>query len=245
MGNRTGISVSAVATFDPIMPIGSIARVLIVDDHPLFREALHSAVEMAYPNVETLNATDIASAIDLLTENKTFDLVLLDLNMPDIQGFEGLARIRGLFPRLPVVVVSGHEDSRAIATALAYGAAGFIPKSSRRAELINAIQRVMEGAVYLPEHYSAQEAEPGDERRQQMIARIATLTPQQMRVLTMIREGLLNKQIAHELQVGETTVKAHVSEILRKLHVYSRTRAVIEMSKLSTAELTKSRDGLS
>jgi DNA-binding NarL/FixJ family response regulator len=215
----------------------STARFLIVDDHPLFREALHSAVEMAYPGVDIIHATDLKNAIELIAEEKDLDLVLLDLNIPDVQGFEGLLRIRGLYPRLPVVVVSGHEESRVIAETLSHGAAGFIPKSSRRAELTRAIQLVMEGNIYVPEQYAPEAEEPEDARRRQMITRLSTLTPQQMRVLQMLREGLLNKQIAHELQVGETTIKAHVSEILRKLSVYSRTQAVIEMSKLDAADL--------
>lgn len=213
------------------------ARFLIVDDHPLFREALHSAVEMTYPDVDIIHATNLKNAIELIAEEKDFDLVLLDLNIPDVQGFDGLLRIRGFYPRLPVVVVSGHEEPRVIAETLSHGAAGFIPKSARRAELTHAIQQVMEGNIYVPEQYAPETEEPEDARRRQMIARLSTLTPQQMRVLQMLREGLLNKQIAHELQVGETTIKAHVSEILRKLSVYSRTQAVIEMSKLDAADL--------
>lgn len=220
-----------------------INRMLIVDDHPLFREALHSAMGVAFPSLEMVDATDIDGAVALIAEEAPFDLVLLDLNMPGIKGFEGLLRIRGLYPRLPVIVVSGHDDARVIAEALSYGAAGFIPKSARRAELTRAVEQVMQGAVYVPERYVPVEEAPEDARRRQLIARIATLTPQQIRVLEMLRAGLLNKQIAHELQVGETTVKAHVSEILRKLGVYSRTQAVIEMSKLDAADLIRSEGG--
>ncbi len=219
-----------------------VARLLIVDDHPLFREALTSAVQMEYPTAEAVEARTIGEALDVLGQKPPFDLVLLDLNIPGVQGFDGLLQIRTRHPQLPVVVVSGHEEPKVVAEALSYGAAGFIPKSVRKAELAHAIRAVMEGAVYVPEGYVASsDAASGD--RAEVVRRLGTLTPQQLRVLQMLRQGLLNKQIAHELQVGETTVKAHVSEILRKLNVYSRTQAVIEVSKLDNADLFREQAG--
>jgi len=226
----------------PTFATDTTARFLIVDDHPLFREALHSAVSMAYPKVETIEATTVAEALEILKGGAPFDLALLDLNIPGVQGFDGLLQIRTSHPRLPVVIVSGHEDNRIISQALSYGAAGFIPKSSRKADLASAIRDVMEGAVYVPQSYQPQPGAARDEDRSELMRRLSTLTPQQMRVLTMLRQGLLNKQIAYELQVGETTVKAHVSEILRKLHVYSRTQAVIEVSRLDQADLFREAD---
>lgn len=212
-------------------------RFLIIDDHPLFRDALHGAVRVAYPDVETVEAKSIGEALEVLGESSSFDLCLLDLNMPDVQGFEGLLQLRTRHPSLPVVVVSGHEEPRIISEALSYGAAGFIPKSVRKTDLANAIRSVMQGEIHVPENYRPQPADAERDDRAKMVQRLATLTPQQLRVLQMLRQGLLNKQIAYELQVGETTVKAHVSEILRKLNVYSRTQAVIEVSKLDNAEL--------
>ncbi|MCO5163391.1 MAG: response regulator transcription factor [Mesorhizobium sp.] len=226
----------------PTFATDTTARFLIIDDHPLFREALHSAVSMAYPKVETIEATTVAEALDILKGGAPFDLALLDLNIPGVQGFDGLLQIRTSHPRLPVVIVSGHEDNRIVSQALSYGAAGFIPKSSRKADLAAAIRDVMEGAVFVPQSYQPQPGTAQDEDRSDLIRRLSTLTPQQMRVLNMLRQGLLNKQIAYELQVGETTVKAHVSEILRKLHVYSRTQAVIEVSRLDQAELFREAD---
>lgn len=216
-----------------------MAKFLLVDDHPLFREALQGALAAAYPAATTVDAVSIDAAIAVLDADAGFDIVLLDLNMPGVSGFEGLLRIRGLFPRLPVMVVSGHEDARVVAEVLSHGAAGFVPKSSRRAELVSAIQAVLEGGVYVPPHYDSAPVSTEQADRRETLARLATLTPKQMRVLYMLRGGLLNKQIAHELQVGETTVKAHVSEILRKLNVYSRTQAVIEMSRLDAADLLR------
>jgi DNA-binding NarL/FixJ family response regulator len=213
------------------------ARFLIIDDHPLFREALHSAVQMAYPDVDTVEARLIEDALAVLEKGQSFDLALLDLSMPGVQGFEGLLTVRTRYPRLPVVVVSGHEDPRIVSETLSYGAAGFIPKSARKDDLAKAIREVMEGEVYVPSDFAGEQADPDRDDRAELVRRLATLTPQQMRVLGMLRQGLLNKQIAFELQVGETTVKAHVSEILRKLHVYSRTQAVIEVSRLDHGEL--------
>ncbi|WP_306029616.1 response regulator transcription factor [Stappia sp. MMSF_3263] len=210
----------------------TMTKFLIIDDHPLFREALHSAVTLAYPDAETLDAASLPEACDILEGESGFDLALLDLNIPGVRGMDGLLHLRTHFPRLPVVVVSGHEDPRVVSQVIAYGAAGFIPKSSKKAALADAIQKVINGAVFVPENLAAAgEAQLGAHARA-MIDRVSSLTPQQLRVLGMIRDGLLNKQIAYELQVGETTVKAHVSEILRKLGVHSRTQAVIEMSRL-------------
>jgi DNA-binding NarL/FixJ family response regulator len=229
--------------FAVMSAVNEAVRFLIIDDHPLFREALHSAVRMAYPDVDTIEARSIGEAMVLLGGAAAFDLALLDLSMPDVHGFEGLLQLRTHHPRLPVVVVSGHEDPRVISEALSYGAAGFIPKSARKDDLAVAIRSVMEGAIYVPEDYEPIGPEGASADRADMVQRLAKLTPQQLRVLQMLRQGLLNKQIAYELQVGETTVKAHVSEILRKLNVYSRTQAVIEVSKLDNVELFREQPG--
>lgn len=205
---------------------------LIVDDHPLFREALQSVINRDWPGASIEEAESIEGAEGLLNEGLSVDLALLDLSMPDARGFDGLLRLRTAFPRLPIVVVSGLEDARIVREALSYGVAGFIPKSVRRDELGRAIGEVMAGSVYVPEGLAPASAPGGDSGRQDLVLRLQTLTPQQVRVLKMLRQGLLNKQIAYELNVGETTVKAHVSEILRKLGVYSRTQAVIEASKI-------------
>ena len=208
------------------------ARFLIIDDHPLFREALHSAVQMAYPEVDTVEARSIAEALDLLADAKPFDLALLDLSMPDVHGFDGLLQLRTRYPRLPVVIVSGYEEPRIISEALSYGAAGFIPKSARKSDLAAAIRSVMDGAIYVPETYEGQPADADSIDRADMVQRLSKLTPQQLRVLQMLRQGLLNKQIAYELTVSEATVKAHVSAILQKLGVESRTQAVILAARI-------------
>jgi DNA-binding NarL/FixJ family response regulator len=213
-----------------------MARFLIIDDHPLFREALQSAISLAFADATAIEARSIDEALTALSDNPAFDLALLDLNMPGTKGFEGLLELRTQHPRLPVVVVSGHEEARIISEALSYGVAGFIPKSAKKAELAAAITEVMNGSVHVPQGYDAPQNGNHD-TKSELIAKIASLTPQQVRVLQMIKQGLLNKQIAYELKVGETTIKAHVSEILRKLNVFSRTQAVIEVAKLDGKDL--------
>jgi DNA-binding NarL/FixJ family response regulator len=208
------------------------ASFLVVDDHPLFREALQLAINSAYPNARIVEASSIAAAREHLSAGAPFDLVLLDLAMPGIRGFEGLLELRTLSPKLPIVIVSAHEDPRIIHEAMTHGAAGYISKSVRKPELTQAIRDVMDGLVYLPKGYEPPLGGAGSLRESELAARLASLTPQQLRVLEMLRQGLLNKQIAHELDVGETTVKAHVSEILRKLNVASRTQAVIEVGRI-------------
>jgi DNA-binding NarL/FixJ family response regulator len=156
--------------------------------------------------------------------------VLLDLKMPGVQGFSGLALVRAQFPLIPVVVVSGTEDSSVIVRALSLGAAGFIPKSTPVPAMHTAVSAVLEGGEWIPEGIDPDATV--DREADEIARRMSTLTPQQMRVLMMLREGLLNKQIAYELSVSEATIKAHVSAILQKLKVESRTQAVIAASRL-------------
>ncbi len=214
-------------------------RFLIIDDHPLFRDALQSAIAPAYPLAETLEAASIDEAVDILMQNSTIDLALLDLKIPGVRGFDGLLQLRTQFPKVPIVVISGVEEQRIVKEAISFGAAGFIPKSFKKTDLALAIKQVMDGVVYLPPDYDDSPEGEDAEHRSDMIQRISQLTPQQLRVLHMLQDGLLNKQIAYELQVSETTVKAHVSEILRKLNVISRTQAAMEASKLSGEDLMR------
>jgi DNA-binding NarL/FixJ family response regulator len=224
----TPVSRTSTGSKSEVYPVP--ATFLVVDDHPLFLEALQRAIGVTYTDARIVTATSIASAKEALASNPQIDLVLLDLSMPGTRGFDGLLEIRTLYPKLPVVVVSGLEDPRIIHEVMTYGAAGFIPKSVRMNELADAIQAVMSGSVSLPKTYRPPQADPS--RPTDLAQRLASLTPQQLRVLLMLRQGMLNKQIAYELDVGETTVKAHVSEILRKLNVASRTQAVIEAAKI-------------
>ncbi|MGQ0673504.1 MAG: response regulator [Hyphomicrobium sp.] len=208
------------------------ASFLVIDDHPLFLEALQRAIGVTFADARIATATSISAAKESLAADSTVDMVLLDLSMPGTRGFDGLLELRALHPKLPIVVVSGLEDPRIIHEVMTYGAAGFIPKSVRMNELAEAIQAVMSGCVSLPKGYQPPQAAAAASRAPDLAQRLSSLTPQQLRVLLMLRQGMLNKQIAFELEVGETTVKAHVSEILRKLNVASRTQAVIEVGKI-------------
>jgi DNA-binding NarL/FixJ family response regulator len=209
------------------------ARILIVDDHPLFVEALQRAIVSAFPGTETREAISIEAAKKVLDSKVPFDIVLLDLALPGTRGFEGLLELRKLHPSLPIVVVSALEDPRIVQDVMRYGAAGFISKSADRSEIASALKDVMDGSLTLPKGYKPPEAPTASEARGDLVHRLKMLTPKQLSVLRMLRQGLLNKQIAHELQIEETTVKAHVSEILRKLNVSSRTQAVIEAQKIN------------
>ncbi len=208
-------------------------RFLLVDDHPMFREALQSAVRLASPEARILEAASIEAAMETIAATPDIDVVLLDLSLPGTTGFGGLIKMRTQWPKLAIVVVSGHEEPRIVREALSLGIAGDIPKSTPKEEIAHGLGEVLAGAVFVPAHLVpvVEERDPATLETAAIIERLAELTPQQLRVLEMIRDGLQNKQIAYRLSIGETTVKAHVSEILRKLQVYSRTKAVILLSK--------------
>lgn len=206
-------------------------RIIIADDHPLFRNALQQAVQLAVQGVHLQEVDSIDSLLQLLSETDDTDLLLLDLKMPGASGFSGLTRLRALYPSLPVVVVSASEETNVVQQAMRLGAVGFIPKSSPMPVLVNALNTVLEGDGWFPEGINADDAPEDD-----MASRLASLTPQQFKVLTMLSEGKLNKQIAYELDVSEATIKAHVTAIFRKLDVKNRTQAVIALSQLEGGE---------
>ena len=168
------------------------------------------------------------------------DLILFDLSTPGTTGLSGILRIRKAFPRNPIVVVSAHQDPQIVTSALSLGISGYIPKSASKQELAHSIAEALRGSICLPKSYRAV-TRPRRGPAQELLKRLHDLTPQQLRVLEMLRRGLQNKQIAYELKISETTVKVHVSEILRKLNVLSRTRAIVEMSKIDFANLTTSK----
>ncbi|MBB3981232.1 DNA-binding NarL/FixJ family response regulator [Sphingobium fontiphilum] len=205
-------------------------RVLIVDDHPLVRDGLRSVIAISFDSCEVLEAASLDEAVSLLEKQDSFDLVLLDLNIPDVRRLDGLRLLRSRFPILPVVMVSGAFDRAIVQEALAAGAAGFIPKSMKRSGIVQALHRIVAGEIYLPETTGEAAAPSPDE--EDINRRIETLTPQQRTVLAHLVRGRLNKQIAHDLGVSMTTIKAHVSAILQKLGVLSRTQAVIKANRV-------------
>jgi DNA-binding NarL/FixJ family response regulator len=213
-------------------PVQSVnnRQIVIIDDHPLFRDAMKGALAGVLSNATVREASSLEDGIKILDEDRDCDLVLLDLKMPGVQGLSGLAFLRAQFPSIPVAIVSGQEEPAVIRRALALGASGFIPKSTPAEDMRRAVSTILEGEIWAP----AVAKQLTDEEREvdDLSRRLATLTPQQVRVLMMLRAGLLNKQIAYELDVSEATVKAHVSAILLKLNVDSRTQAVIAAGKI-------------
>jgi DNA-binding NarL/FixJ family response regulator len=206
-----------------------VERVLIADDHPLVRDGLHGVVAVAFDACEIFEAASLDEAVEVIEREGDFDLVLLDVNMPGTSGTMGLTQLRRRFPALPVVVVSAATDRHLITASLAAGASGFIPKSLRRGAIVDALRSVIAGDIYVPESL----ADPADaDESQDIWSRIEQLTPQQKVVLGLLVAGKLNKQIAYDLDVSMTTVKAHVSAILSKLRVFSRTQAVILVGKV-------------
>ncbi len=208
-------------------------RILIADDHPLFRDALKHALSGAFETVEILEAGTIEEVTERIEAGAEIDLVLLDLAMPGVRGFSGLLLLRAQYPGVPVVVVSAHEEPAVVHRCLEFGASGFIPKSVNVETIRAAVGEVLAGGVWTPPNL---EIDAADEEDAKLSARLSTLTPQQVRVLMMLSEGLLNKQIAYELSVSEATVKAHVSAILQKLGVESRTQAVIAASRIEAGQ---------
>jgi DNA-binding NarL/FixJ family response regulator len=204
-------------------------RVVIVDDHPLFRNALKLALGAAFPAMTFEEAGNLTQLNGILEKDSDYDLVCLDLKMPGVQGFSGLVYLRAQFPAVPVAVVSGSEEPPIIRRALDLGASGFIPKSTPPDVMRKAFETILAGEIYAPALAAPSAA---DKEADDLARRLATLTPQQVRVLMMLREGLLNKQIAYQLDVSEATIKAHVSAILTKLNVDSRTQAVIAANKI-------------
>jgi DNA-binding NarL/FixJ family response regulator len=210
------------------------AEIVIADDHPLVRGALRQAVAGAIPQALIKEAGDLEQLNRELEANPETDLVVLDLSMPGMRGFSGLLYLRAQYPNVPIVVVSANEDRGVMRRCIEIGAAGFIPKTTEMDEMRAAIRAIFAGSTWVPQDVELS-ATP-DKATADIVRRLASLTPQQMRVLMMVSEGLLNKQIAYELSVSEATVKAHVSAILQKLGVESRTQAVIAAAKIEPAQ---------
>jgi len=216
-------------------------QVLIADDHPLFREAIARVIDDGFPGSTLLEASDLDSALAVAGRHDDLDLVLLDLNMPGMQGLSGLVRLRNLFPTLPAVIVSAEEEKRVILQTITYGAVGFITKSTPRKQMIQALEQVLAGSIYLPadiiragsgagEESTAARREPED-----LSDVLATLTRKQLQVFERMSRGDSNKVIAYQLNIAESTVKAHVSAILRKLGATNRVQAILSAGDIDFA----------
>jgi DNA-binding NarL/FixJ family response regulator len=206
--------------------LSGAARIVIGDDHPLIRAALRTALSGALPGATIEECCSLDAVIQAVSpSSETADLVLLDLNMPGSSGLAGLFLLLSRFPTVPVAILSAVEDTGTVRRALACGACGYIPKSLGLAEMVGAIKTLLSGGIWAPLSVAI-ETDVGAEDL--LIARrFASLSPQQLRILRMIVQGRLNKQIAGELGVSEQTVKIHVSTIFRKLGVSTRTQAAV------------------
>jgi DNA-binding NarL/FixJ family response regulator len=207
-------------------------RIIIVDDHPLFRAALRQTLAGGDPTIVVEESGDLAGLAAALEADRDCDLVLLDLNMPGVRGFSGLLLLRAQYPDVPVMIISAVEDTTVVRRAFELGAAGYLHKSVGPPEIRRAIETVLAGEVFVPEGAEISTTDP----HSALMHRLGTLTPQQVRVLMMLSDGLMNKQIAYELTISEATVKAHVSAILQKLDVDSRTQAVIAAARIEEGQ---------
>ncbi|WP_299676050.1 response regulator transcription factor [uncultured Roseobacter sp.] len=201
--------------------------ILVVDDHPLFCDALELTLRSVMPGINVKTADTMERALALLAEEPQPRLVALDLNLPDVAGVDGVIEISRAAGAAPVLVVSSMDDARMVSSVLAAGASGFVPKHSPRAKLEEAINAIADGQTYKPDSFN----DPEDDAVSDAVSRLSDLTAQQSRILQLICEGKLNKQIAFDLSIAETTVKAHVTAIMRKLGVHSRTQAVLVSQK--------------
>lgn len=204
--------------------------ILIADDHPLFRHALRNLLIADFPGVAVLEAADIPAVQRCMSERPATGLILLDLHMPGAHGFSALSFLTGNYPAAAVVVVSANAHPQTIRRALDFGAAGFLSKSAESAEISATLARVLVGETVVPA--DLQSADGADLAALDVAEAVSRLTPQQFRVASMLVEGLLNKQIAYELQVTEATIKAHMTEVFKKLGVHSRTQAVLALHSL-------------
>lgn len=208
-------------------------KIIIADDHPLFRQALLGMLKSKLTQTQWLEAQTIEELEQHLQNHNDSDLVLLDLHIPGAHGFNTLIHVRSHYPQIPVVVVSAFEDHDTIAKVMEYGAAGFVPKSTPVDNIFEAIEQVLLGNIWIPESFSASVNNP---KISDIAVQVASLTQQQHRILMMFAQGLLNKQIAYDLDVSEATIKAHATAIFKKLNVRNRTQAVIALNGL---ELTQ------
>ena len=208
----------------------SARRVIVADDHPLFREALGLALQKALGQVELVQAGNMDELQQVSGEDKSADLILLDLHMPGVQGFSALVYLRAHHPELPVCVISANNNHKVIQRAMDHGAAAFIHKSASVDQIREVLNTVLAGDIWQPT-----DEDPPDPHQDELevAERLGELTPQQFRVLMMLAEGLLNKQIAYDLCISEATVKAHMTAIFRKLEVSNRTQAVLLVNQLA------------
>jgi DNA-binding NarL/FixJ family response regulator len=210
-----------------------VVKFLIADDHPLFREALISALRPLFENVDIIQSDSLESTLKALQQNSDFDLILLDLNMPGSDSFYGLIRVSQDYPDVPVAVVSASDSVEVVSKVMNLGAKGFIPKATPSRTIADALKQILDGNKWLPK--GMQTSIENDSPLIDIATLVGELTPKQFQVLQLLQNGLLNKQIAFDLNITEATVKAHISAIFRKLNVKTRTQVVLLLKNLDIA----------
>lgn len=212
----------------------SIRSVLVIDDHPLYCDALATTMESVFNTRRIRTATSLGAALQHLRTRFSPDLVMLDLNLPDVSGLSGFLKIKEMTPDVPVIVISGFTSREVIQSVMAAGAAGFIPKDCGRQTLQDAMKQIWDGKTYVPAGYNAVAQLPSEGASIEDISRkIADLSQQQSRILGLICKGKPNKLIAYEMQIAEATVKAHITALLRRLGVQNRTQAALMVRDVS------------
>jgi DNA-binding NarL/FixJ family response regulator len=206
-------------------------KFLIADDHPLFRDALKGALSSCFTDVTFLESESLDTTIDVLRKNRKVSIIILDLDMPGCDNFYGLLRVKEVFPNIPIVVLSASDSAQTVSQVMAFGADGFIPKTTATPIIKDALLAVLKGQKWLPEAMAAAILELDDDAKD-IAVKLKELTPKQFQVLNLIKDGLMNKQIASSLSITEATVKAHIGVIFKKLEVKTRTQIVLAVNKL-------------
>jgi DNA-binding NarL/FixJ family response regulator len=206
-------------------------KFLIADDHPLFREALKGALSSCFTDVTFLESDTLDTTIDVLRKNRQVSIIILDLNMPGCDNFYGLLRVKEIFPHIPIVVLSASDSAQTVSQVMAFGAYGFIPKTTATPMIKEALLAILRGEKWLPDGMAAAILEVDDDTKD-IAVKLKELTPKQFQVLKLVKDGLMNKQIASKLHVTEATVKAHIGVIFKKLEVKTRTQVVLAVDKL-------------
>ncbi len=200
---------------------------LIVDDHPLMCDALALTLKMSFGLRHARAERSLAAAVESIRGGRRPDAVLLDLNLPDARGAEGVVTLRRLLPEAPITVISAELDPAMVGAVIAAGAAGYISKAAGRDVLCASLRRIWAGEVVVPEGIDIDAPpESAAEDRAEIARKFATLTPQQMRILRLICAGKANKEISYELNIAEATVKTHITAIMGKINARRRTQAV-------------------
>nr|WP_135503036.1 response regulator transcription factor [Roseovarius aestuariivivens] len=222
---------------------GDVSSVLIVDDHPLYRDALASAINLVFPESEISQTETLRQALELIDKGAQPDLVMFDLKLPDVCGISGFLALRDRLPSTPILVISALASVELVQTLMREGAAGFLPKETSAQHLKEVLARVGEGQTYVPKNYeNPSRGQPQIEDPVTERSKLAVLTPQQQKIMRLICAGKANKQIAYELSLAEATVKAHITALLRRLGVRNRTQAAVLVESESPTQFQDSED---